>query len=129
LRIRTVVLEELGYTVKAVCCSVEALELFCSEAFDLVVTDYRMPQLNGMELIARIRETRPLMPIVLISSLVEALGLSPNNTGADIVIQKNAHEVGSLSRAVTRLLARRLPRKPARTDQNFARTRPVPAMR
>jgi CheY-like chemotaxis protein len=111
---RKVVLEELGYSVTAVCCSLKAFETFCSEAFELVVTDYRMPHLNGIELIERIRSKIPEIPIVLISGLAETLGLDQHNTGADIVIQKNAHEVTSLTRAVLRLLARRVPKKAVR---------------
>jgi CheY-like chemotaxis protein len=114
LRARKVVLEELGYEVVAVCCAVEALQHFSTEAFDLVVTDYKMPRLDGIELIARIRERAPILPIIMISGFAEALGLDESNTGANMVIQKNSHEVVALTRAVTRLLTRKPPRKPVR---------------
>jgi CheY-like chemotaxis protein len=114
LSVRKVVLEELGYTVTAVCLQLGGVRTFCSEAFELVVTDYRMPNLNGIELIERIRSKKPDVPIVLISGLAETLGLNQQNTGADIVVQKNAHEVTSLTRAVLRLLARRVPKKAVR---------------
>jgi CheY-like chemotaxis protein len=114
LSVRKVVLEELGYAVTAVCCSLEAFRTFCSEGFELVVTDYRMPNLNGIELIERIRSKNPNVPIVLISGLAETLGLNQQNTGADIIVQKNAHEVVALTRAVVRLLARRVPKKAVR---------------
>lgn len=119
---RKVVLEELGYTVTAVCSSLDALERFCSETFELVVTDYRMPHLNGIELIERIRSKKPGMPIVLISGLAETLGLNQQNTGADIIVQKNAHEVTTLTRAVVRLLARRVPKKTARKQESAQRS-------
>lgn len=116
LRVRKVVLEELGYEVTAVCCSLDALQRFCSHPFDLVVTDYRMPKLNGIQLIARIRESSPHIPIVLISGLAETLGLDETNTGADTVVQKDCHELPALTRAVTRLLARKPLRKPVRAQ-------------
>lgn len=128
LDVRRVVLEELGYRVRAVSSALEALEIFCSEAFDMVITDYRMPGLTGIELIARIRACRPQVPIVLLSSLVDPLGLDSANTGADIVIQKNAQEIGMLTRAVMRLLCRNVPRKPARS-QRLTRTRTVTSAR
>ena len=121
LRARKVVLEELGYEVTAVCCSVEALQHFCSSPFDLVVTDYRMPKLNGIQLIACIRERDPATPIVLISGLAEALGLDEANTGANTVVQKDCHEVTALTRAVNRLLARKPPRKPVRVQTALAK--------
>lgn len=114
LRARKVVLEELGYEVVAACCSVQALQHFSTQTFDLVVTDYRMPRIDGIELIARIRDLSPGFPVVMISGFAEALGLDESNTGANIVIQKNSHEVVALTRAVTRLLMRKPPRKPVR---------------
>jgi CheY-like chemotaxis protein len=121
LSARKVVLEELGYSVTAVCCSLRAFETFCSEAFELVVTDYRMPHLNGIQLIEQIRSKVPSIPIVLISGVAETLGLDHHNTGADIVIQKNAHEVTSLTRAVLRLLTRRVPKKTVRKQDSLSR--------
>lgn len=115
LRARKIVLEELGYVVTAVSCSVQALEQFCSQTFDLVITDYKMPRLDGIEFIAKLRENKPTVPIVLISGFAEALGLNEVNTGADTVIQKNSHEIATLTRAVDRLLTRRPQRKPLRS--------------
>lgn len=116
LRARKLVLEELGYKVTALCCSLEALEQFSSQSFDLLVTDYKMPNLDGMELIAHVRQRRSDLPIVLLSGFAEALGLNERNTGADVVIQKNCHEIGALTRAVGRLLGRRTPRKSVATQ-------------
>ena len=120
LRARKVVLEELGYQVTALCCGVAALDQFRGKSFDLVVTDYKMPRLDGIELIARVREHNPGIPAILISGFADALGLNEANTGADVVIQKNSHEVSALTRAVNRLLARRLPRRPARKEASSA---------
>lgn len=112
LRVRKVVLEELGYQVTALCCSVEAFQHFCAQRFDLVVTDYRMPKLDGIQLTARIRERAPGMPVILISGIAEPLGLDESNTGADAVVQKNSHEIPTLTRAITRLLSRKTQKKP-----------------
>lgn len=114
LRARKVVLEELGYEVVSCGCGVEALNQYCSRPFDLVVTDYRMPLLDGIQLIARLREHTPAVRVVLISGVAETLGLNDLNTGADIVVQKNCHEVTALTRAVARLMSRKPPRKPIR---------------
>ena len=116
LRARQVVLEELGCQVTAVSCTDVAFEQFCTHPFDLLITDYTMPKLNGIQLIARVRERNPNLPVVLISGFTEALGLNETNTGANSVIQKNCHEVMALTRAVTRLLARKPPKKPARVQ-------------
>ena len=112
---RKSVLEELGHQVTIVCAPQEALDRFSSERFDLVVTDFKMPRMNGVELIGKLRKIAPSIPVVLISGFTDALGLDEQTTGADAVIQKSNHEVQHLIRAVNRLL-RRPPagdRKPA----------------
>lgn len=116
LRARTVFLEELGYDVTALNCSQKALEHFATQPFDLVVTDYRMPVLDGIQLTVRLRERNPVIRVILISGVAEALGLDETNTGADVVVQKNCHEVATLTRAVNRLLAHKPARKPVRSQ-------------
>ena len=72
----------------------EGLKLFEAAKFDVVVTDYRMPRMNGVELIQRIRMVDPDARIILLSGFVEPLGLTEENTGADAVITKSANEAG-----------------------------------
>ncbi len=112
LSARKIVLEELGYQITPMNDSQEALEKFPQHNFDLVVTDYRMPNMDGIELIAHLRKSKPELPIILISGFADTLGLDEETTGADIVIQKSNHEVSNLVRSVQRLLSNQ-PRKPA----------------
>lgn len=109
LSARQSVLAELGHRITTASSGAEALEQFAHHKFDLVITDYRMPRMDGLELIAQLREKSPEMPVILISGYVDALGLSEATTGADVVIQKSANEVGHLVRSVGRLLRRRKP--------------------
>lgn len=99
---RKVVLEEQGYQVTTCNRPQQALREFESAVFDIVVTDYRMPDMDGVELIAALRSVRPV-PVVLLSSMVEVFGLNEANTGADAVVAKNNHEIANMLRAVNRL--------------------------
>ncbi|WP_409345928.1 response regulator [Paenibacillus sp. MBLB4367] len=45
----------------------EAWQLYCSHRPDVVLTDVAMPQMNGLELSARIRREDPHVPIVILS--------------------------------------------------------------
>jgi CheY-like chemotaxis protein len=112
LAARKAVLEELGHHVTTAAEGREALASFARQPFDLVITDYKMPHLDGLELIRKIREAGPVTPIILISGYAEALGLTELGTGADVVLTKSASEVQHLIRAVNRLLTRATPRKP-----------------
>lgn len=111
---RKTVLEQAGYQAVIALSPEDALAEINRSSCDLVVTSYRMPGINGAELIAKIREIKPAMPIVLLSGFAEVLGLNEQNTGADAVISKSAHEVSHLLRTVNRLLrTAKAPRKPA----------------
>ena len=123
LVIRKSVLEERGFQVIICDTPARAIETFSDAEFDAVVTDYRMPVMNGVGLIAELRAIRPGIPVVLISGLVEALGLDEKGTGADAVVAKNATEVPNLIRAIERVLRPSAPRKPA------ASQKPEPARR
>ena len=109
LMARKTVLEELGHRITTASSGADALEAFGAHKFDLVVTDYKMPRMDGLELITRLRKQAPALPIVLISGFVDSMGLSEDNTGADVVIQKSANEVSHLVRSVNRLLRKKKP--------------------
>lgn len=122
LAARKSVLEELGYRIVTSTSGADALEQFASHQFDLVITDYKMQRMDGLELIGRLRKQTPDLPIVLVSGYVDMLGLNEASTGADVVIQKSANEVSHLVRSVNRLLRRKSsPKKPA-TAQAAAAT-------
>jgi CheY-like chemotaxis protein len=116
LMARKSVLEEQGYSITTSPSGEDGLERFASEDFDLVVTDYKMPRMNGKEVIVAVKKERPGTPVVLISGMVDALGLTEQNTGADVVLAKSSNEVSHLIRAVNRLLRAKTPKKPVRSQ-------------
>jgi CheY-like chemotaxis protein len=120
LLVRKTLLEELGFTVQIANNGEEGLKLFQSTTFDVVVTDYRMPRMNGVELIQRIRAIDPHARIVLLSKVAEPLGLTEQTTGADAVIGKTSSEPANLQRWVKRLLNRGVTRKPPTSDKKRA---------
>jgi CheY-like chemotaxis protein len=56
---RRSVLEELGHKVVTSGAPHDALELCGKQRFDVVVTDYKMPKMDGVEFIARLRKNHP----------------------------------------------------------------------
>jgi two-component system phosphate regulon response regulator PhoB len=49
---------------------VEAYELACSENPDIIVSDCQMPEMNGLELIAKLRETESTqdIPVIMLTA-------------------------------------------------------------
>ncbi|WP_051261110.1 hybrid sensor histidine kinase/response regulator [Desulfovibrio inopinatus] len=62
-------LERLGYTVSAVKNPVRAAAMVQAEpdAFDLLVTDHLMPEMNGFELAKKVLSIRPDLPIIVLT--------------------------------------------------------------
>lgn len=118
LAARKAVLEELGYRITPAANGEEALELFEKAKYDLVITDYRMGRIDGIELIRRIRGIDERAKVILLSGHAEALGLTASSTSADAVLAKSANEVSHLVRAAQRLLRQ----KPARKTVSSTRT-------
>lgn len=112
LTARAMILETQGHTVVTAQSGEEAWELFQQSHFDLVVTDYRMGKMNGLELIRLIRASETPVSIVLLSGFVSCLGMSDEETGADEIIAKSNKEVPELLRAVKRLAQHPPRRKP-----------------
>jgi CheY-like chemotaxis protein len=110
---RKFALAEQGYEVDSAISGEEALQLFQESAYDLVVTDYRMPKMNGVELLTALRQLQPALPVVILSGFAEAGGLTEASTGANTVLQKGSTECQHLVRAVNRILYQRATRKPA----------------
>lgn len=114
---RSSVLEDLGYVVETAKNARSGLEKFGRKPFALVVTDYRMPHISGLEILQRIRKKNRLVPVVILSGHAEKLGLTQKSTGADAVLAKGPTETRDLIRTVTRLL-RKKPRPAIATERS-----------
>jgi CheY-like chemotaxis protein len=109
---REMILQELGHKVETAQSGEEAWDLFQKTHFDLVVTDYRMGMMDGLELIRLIRASESPARIILLSGFISCLGMADSATGADEVIAKSNKEVPELLRAVKKLAHTPPRRKP-----------------
>ncbi len=64
-------LEDYGYSVVSKTSSKEAFAAFeqAPDSFDLVITDYTMPEMTGAQLASRINEINPDIPIVMCTGI------------------------------------------------------------
>lgn len=61
------VMREEGYKVELADTGQKALEKFAAMDFDLVVADLRLPDIDGLEVIQRVKENRPETKIIIIT--------------------------------------------------------------
>ena len=61
------ILEANGYTVIGAADGMEALEWLDQAPVDLIISDLVMPNMNGLDFVATIREKRPELPIIVAS--------------------------------------------------------------
>ncbi len=66
-------LELLGYRVRSLVSARAALELFRADpsAFDLVITDFTMPELNGLDLARGVTAVRPDLPVIMTTGYID----------------------------------------------------------
>jgi len=57
-----------GYQVTAVGSGREALRKMIKDKYDLLITDIKMPDINGLELLERIRELGQGLPVIICTS-------------------------------------------------------------
>lgn len=61
------ILVKEGYTVTAVDSGIKGLSLIKSKSFDLIITDYRMKKVDGLQVLEHSRELQPYTEVILIT--------------------------------------------------------------
>ena len=69
------ILERKGHRV--IQCGDAASALAVTDAVDLLLVDYVLPDINGRELTAQLRQTRPDLPVILMSGFLPDPELAP----------------------------------------------------
>src|SRR5205085_12416206 len=78
-RLSCEILEMQGYRAVSAYSGEEALEEFEDENFDILVTDFRMDGMNGLELAKKIHARSPETPVIIVT------GYGPVDGGKDVV--------------------------------------------
>jgi len=63
----TQMVSQLGYEVLATDCGETGLELFLKNRFDLVITDFHMPGMDGLDLAGHIKKNSPRTMVILMT--------------------------------------------------------------
>jgi ATP-dependent Lon protease len=78
-RLSCEILEMQGYRAVSAYSGADALRKFDEEEFDILVTDYRMDGMNGLELARKVHEKHPDIPVIIVT------GYGPVEGGKDVV--------------------------------------------
>jgi two-component system response regulator ChvI len=85
----TMLLEQEGYSIKSFSDPAAALTALTAQAPDLAILDIKMPRMDGLELLRRLRQGNAELPVIFLTSkdeeIDELMGL---NAGADDYIRK-----------------------------------------
>jgi DNA-binding NtrC family response regulator len=83
-RLSCEILEMQGYRAVSAFNAADALDKFDNDSFDILVTDFRMEGMNGLELAKRIHDKSPETPVIIVT------GYGPLDAGkeAGAVLQK-----------------------------------------
>ena len=88
-KVLAAILEDEGYSVESVDTAKKGIEKSETDFFNLALLDVRLPDMEGIELLAKLRETKPKMRKIIITgypTLQNAVGAV--NQGADAYVTK-----------------------------------------
>ena len=56
-----------GYQVETASCGVDGLEMLAKGQYSLVITDLVMPDISGLEILSRVRESHPTVDVIMVT--------------------------------------------------------------
>jgi two-component system, NtrC family, response regulator AtoC len=103
------ILSEEGYQVTLAGSAEEALEQMKQQTFDLVIADFKLPRMNGMELLKKVKaKDKDIQVILLTSHLSPTTALSSLEAGAFWYLTKPLDDISVFTEKVKlALLARK----------------------
>lgn len=96
---------DMGYRIQLASDGARALDLLSQQPFDVVITDFKMPVMNGIELMAKARARNIETPFLVITGHGgEGVMLDALRLGAVDFVAK-PFDLNELSRTLTRIIA------------------------
>jgi|SRR5580698_8383439 DNA-binding response OmpR family regulator len=87
-RLNAEALVSSGYQVDTAVDGARAWDALQIESYDLLLTDYGMPQVNGLNLIKKMRAAHMTIPVILVSGTVLTEELTHPRVRIDVMLRK-----------------------------------------
>jgi two-component system KDP operon response regulator KdpE len=116
LRILTVAIEARGFEVRAALTGTAAVELLAEHPPDAVILDLGLPDVDGLDLLRRIRTWSEMPIVVLTAEGAEERKVAALDDGADDYVTKPFSTPELLARLRAALRSRRPPEQPETTE-------------
>jgi CheY-like chemotaxis protein len=99
------VLTQLGYSVVACPSGKTAYQSFEDEnnRFDLIITDYDMPEMTGLQLAEKVARTHPAVPVIVVTGRKAPVGMETQSLNIKKLIRK-PYNKRSISIAIREVL-------------------------
>jgi CheY-like chemotaxis protein len=104
-------LKHMGHNVRSVDQGESALALLLERKFDIVMTDFSMPGMQGDELVSRIRKMLPHQPIIVATAFGDQYKIFGKPSGKEDALLLKPFSLQELRDAIEHVLT------PALTDQ------------
>lgn len=116
LAVRKFLLETRGYRVVTAMCAHDAIEVLRNGGVDLVLGDLIMPRMDGNEMVHRMKEIAPDVPMMLLSGTVKAFDRACH---ADAFLPKGACSPVEMLERIRVMIARKRGPKKATARPQF----------
>ena len=103
-RVLAQMIAHLGYTAHACSRADEALRFLETHKIDLMLVDYRMPELTGLDLISILREEGRMLPVVMMTGYDETEARAFAERRDQLIVLKKPIDLPVLASAIEKAL-------------------------
>lgn len=93
-----------GHQVVEACDGALALQILQAITFDLIITDFVMPKLNGIKFVQQLHSIQPRTPVIFITGYLSVISDKDILNHVVVEILPKPFELGALRSTVQRLL-------------------------
>jgi DNA-binding NtrC family response regulator len=107
-------LKAIGYQAHGVTSAREALDLLHTSEFDLIITDIKMPGINGVEFTRTVKRDHPDLPVIFVTGVFNASVLQAVDAQGFLA---KPFRIGQMEELIASVLAKSAPTAVSRTER------------